>query len=77
MTDEVAYNPLITNKTLQAINDCKSLLATPKFKTISNLELGKEICISLNPRQGTIEELYSLLTILTTLQLLLILLQKV
>jgi len=61
MTDEVAYNPLITNKTLQAINDCKSLLATPKFKTISNLELGKEICISLNPRQGTIEELYSLL----------------
>jgi len=61
MTDEVEYNPLITDRTLQAITECKNLLNSPKYKAISKIELGKEICISLNPTKGSIEELYSLL----------------
>lgn len=59
--DELFYNPLISDETLQAITKCKALLNSPKYKSICKLELGKEICISLNPLNGSVEELFSIL----------------
>ena len=57
--DKVVYNPLINNETLEAITQFKNLLHTQEYKSICKLELGKEVCISLNPTQGSIEYLYS------------------
>jgi HAD superfamily hydrolase (TIGR01484 family) len=59
MTDEIIYSPLINDNTLNAIAEFKTLLNTAEYKSICKLELGKEICISLNPIQGSIEDLYS------------------
>ena len=61
MSDKIIYNPLMTDKTLEALLECKALLKTHKYTNICKVELGKEVCISLNPIQGTTEELYTLL----------------
>lgn len=58
ITDEIRYNPLIQSETLQALNQFKELLNTDEYKSLCKPEVGKEICISLNPIKGSIEELY-------------------
>lgn len=48
-TDEIKLNPLINLETLSYLTNIKTKLTTDsKFTSISKLEIGKEICISLN-----------------------------
>jgi len=58
MNDEILLHPLITDKTLKALNDFKQLLEKNEYKRICKIETGKSICISLNPIMETIEDLY-------------------
>lgn len=59
ITDEILYNPLINNDTLEALNQFKALIDTSEYQSLCKPELGKDICISLNPIKGTIEDLYA------------------
>lgn len=59
MEDEIRYNPLITNSTTKSLDDLKNLLNSKEYAQICRSEVGKEICISLNPMKGSIEELYA------------------
>lgn len=61
MTDKVLYNPLIKQDTLIALKDLEKLLSSKPYTDICVAELGKSICISLNPKAGTIEDLYKVL----------------
>ncbi|MDP8078814.1 HAD family hydrolase [Phocoenobacter skyensis] len=61
-TEEIIYNPNITPETKQHLKEIQEILTTlPEFANISKIELGKEICISLNPIGVSIEYLYNLI----------------
>ncbi|MBR0572616.1 MULTISPECIES: HAD family hydrolase [Pasteurellaceae] len=61
-TEEIIYNPDITPETKQHLKEIQEILTTSsEFTNISKLELGKEICISLNPIGVSIEYLYHLI----------------
>lgn len=60
-SDEVIFNPLITNATMSALVLLKNLFHQKLFKSICKMELGKEVCISLNPIQISIEELFKII----------------
>ncbi|MDG6882497.1 phosphoglycolate phosphatase [Phocoenobacter uteri] len=61
-TEEILYHPNITPKTKQQLKGIQDILTTsPQFTKIAEIELGKEICISLNPIGIGIEALYNLI----------------
>lgn len=62
ITDDIIYHPDITERILLKLSKLKHIITTnTEFKNLVKIELGKEICISLNPIQNSIEETYNIL----------------
>lgn len=57
LTDEIHYNPAITDTTRAALSHLSQQLSQEPYRSISRLELGKALCISLNPIGMNITEL--------------------
>ncbi|MCK5725427.1 MAG: HAD family phosphatase [Thiotrichaceae bacterium] len=62
MTDELHYHPLVTKATLSSLNEFLMLMQKSEYKKLCSLELGKSVCISLNPKNISIEELFNVLS---------------
>lgn len=59
VTEKVKYHPNVMPESRKQLQQIKNLLTTDKkFTQICTIELGKEICISLNPIRMSIEELF-------------------
>lgn len=56
--DSLIYHPLINKNTLNALADFQIQLQKNKYKKICRKELGKEVCISLNPLDMSIKDLF-------------------
>jgi HAD superfamily hydrolase (TIGR01484 family) len=56
--DEVEYHPLVTSELLVILNTLKQQLLSKSAKLPAKFELGKEVCLSLNPVAGNVSELY-------------------
>lgn len=61
-TDDVIFHPLVSDITISTLTSLKSLFRQQKYKSICKIELGKEVCISLNPINILIEELFEIIT---------------
>lgn len=57
-TDEVMYHPLVTVKTIEALQNFQERLQQDRYKECCRQELGKHICVSLNPINTSIETLF-------------------
>ena len=57
-SDGIEYHPLITAEVLTALIKVRQRLLAPEFKQVARFELGKEICLSFNPINGTVYPLY-------------------
>ena len=60
--DKIILNPLVTDEVISTLYFLKILLCKDKYKSICKMELGKEVCISLNPINMSIEELFSIVS---------------
>lgn len=60
-SDELIFHPLVTSTTISALVSLKSLFHQQQYKSICKMELGKEVCISLNPINMPIEELFKII----------------
>ncbi|MBU0656043.1 MAG: HAD hydrolase family protein [Gammaproteobacteria bacterium] len=60
-TDEVILHPLVTEATISTLTSLKTLFRQQKYKSICKMELGKEVCISLNPINMSIENLFEII----------------
>lgn len=58
ITDEIFINPSISSENLKYLNDLEVLLRHHKHRENFNIELGKEVCISLNPINESVISLY-------------------
>lgn len=58
ITDEILINPTISLESLNHLKDLEILLNHQKHQENFNIELGKEVCISLNPINESITSLY-------------------
>lgn len=61
-SDKVLFNPLVTDLTLSALASLKILLREQQYKMICKIEPGKEVCISLNPINLSIEKLFEMIS---------------
>lgn len=58
LSDDIHYNPAITDKTRAALLVFAQKLYQEPYRSLCRLELGKEICISLNPIGISITDLF-------------------
>ena len=59
-TDEVIYNPLIKSEALAALLLLNQLFRQEQYRNVCKIELGKEVCISLNPLNISVEALFEM-----------------
>lgn len=61
ITDEIQVNPMISPADIDYLKKLNIELSTNQYKNLFKIELGKEICISLNPISMNIQSLYELI----------------
>lgn len=61
-SDEIILHPLVTDLTLSTLASLKDLLRQQQYKSICKIEPGKEVCISLNSINLSIEELFEIIS---------------